>query len=118
TKADHPEFFTLLITLLDAIPDGQLEEPPLVWPELAKYGVDGAFWDLVAEHFGWRDGAPSLKGLLIRLMVCDLANAVGSALPAGLAHLVLPKHGVANAVVCLAQWRDSSARGPSYERLS
>ncbi|MGB5735344.1 MAG: hypothetical protein WBM40_12985, partial [Thiohalocapsa sp.] len=118
TKADHPEFFTLLITLLDAIPDGQLEEPPLVWPELAKFGVDGAFWDLVAEHFGWRDGAPSLKRLLIRLMVCDLANAVGSALPAGLAHLVLPKQGVANAVVCLAQWRDSSARGPSYERLS
>jgi uncharacterized protein (TIGR02687 family) len=117
-KADHPEFFTLLITLLDAIPDAGLDAEPPVWPDLTKYGVDGAFWDLVDAHFGWRDEAPSLKGLLIRLMVSDLANGIGSALPAGLQHLVLPKRGVANAAVCLAQWRDSSARSPSYERLS
>ncbi|MBK5938204.1 BREX-1 system phosphatase PglZ type A [Halochromatium roseum] len=117
-KADHPELFTLLITLLDAIPDGQLDAEPAVWPDLTKYGVEDAFWDLIDAHFGWRDEAPTLKGLLIRLLVSDLANGLGSALPAGLQHLVLPKRGVANAVVCLAQWRDSSARGPSYERLS
>ncbi len=117
-KADHPEFFTLLITLLDGIPDGQLDTAPPVWPDLAKYDVEAAFWDLVETHFGWRDPTPTLKGLLIRLMVSDLANALGSALPAGLAHLVLPQRGMANAVVCLAQWRDSSARSPSYERLS
>ncbi|MCF7978319.1 MAG: BREX-1 system phosphatase PglZ type A, partial [Chromatiaceae bacterium] len=117
-KADHPEFFTLLITLLDGIPDGQLDEPPPLWSDLDKFGVEAAFWQLVEAHFGWQDEAPTLKGLLIRLMVSDLANALGSAVPAGLAHLVLPKRGVANAVVCLAQWRDSSARSPSYERLS
>jgi len=117
-KADHPEFFTLLIILLDGIPDGQLDEPPPLWPDLDKFGVEAAFWHLVEEHFGWRDEAPTLKGLLIRLMVSDLANAFGSAVPAGLGHLALPKRGVANAVVCLAQWRDSSARSPSYERLS
>lgn len=117
-KADHPECFTLLITLLDAIPHGQLDEPPAVWAELAKYGLEAAFWELVAESFGWREEAPSLQGLLIRLLVSDLAHALGSALPAGLAHLVLPKPGVVNAVVCLAQWRDSRARSPSYEALS
>ena len=108
----------MLITLLDGIPDGQLDTAPPVWPDLAKYDVEAAFWDLVETHFGWRDPTPTLKGLLIRLMVSDLANALGSALPAGLAHLVLPQRGMANAVVCLAQWRDSSARSPSYERLS
>ena len=117
-KADHADVFTLLITLLDGMPDGPLDAPPPLWPELTKYGVEAAFWDLVETHFGWRDPTPTLKGLLIRLMVSDLANALGSALPAGLAHLVLPQRGLANAVVCLAQWRDSSTRSPSYERLS
>ena len=28
------------------------------------------------------------------------------------------RQGTANAVVCLAQWRDSSTRGPSYEAVS
>jgi hypothetical protein len=32
--------------------------------------------------------------------------------------LLLPKTGWSNAVVCLAQWRDSSSKGTSYDRLS
>ena len=32
--------------------------------------------------------------------------------------LVLPRTGWSNAVVCLAQWRDSSSKGSSYDRLS
>ena len=35
-----------------------------------------------------------------------------------LAHLLLPSSGQANAVVCLAQWRDSSSKGSSYDLLS
>lgn len=33
-------------------------------------------------------------------------------------HLILPPSGRSNAVVCLAQWRDSSSKGSSYDRLS
>jgi uncharacterized protein (TIGR02687 family) len=117
-KADQPEFFNILISLFDAIPDANLDEPPAAWAELEKYGVQNAFWDLAASHFGYRDDAPSLKNLLIRLMVSDLEHACRAPLPEGLMHLRLSRQGTANAVVCLAQWRDSNTRGASYEALS
>jgi len=117
-KADQPEFFNVLISLFDAIPQGNLDEPPPAWVELEKFSVQSAFWDLVASHFGYQDEAPTLKNLLIRLLVSDLDHACRAPLPDGLKHLLLPRQGTANAVVCLAQWRDSSTRGPSYEALS
>ena len=118
-KADQPEFFNLLISLFDAIPDGNLEAPPAVWAEIEKFDLAPAFWELVARHFGYPgEPAPSLKNLLLRLLVSDLAHACRAPLPEGLNHLRLPHQGTANAVVCLAQWRDSSTRGASYETLS
>ena len=117
-KADQPEFFNILISLFDAIPDGNLDEPPAAWADIEKYGVQAAFWELVASHFGYHDAAPTLKNLLIRLLVSDLDHACRAPLPEGLKHLMLSRQGTANAVVCLAQWRDSSTRGPSYEALS
>jgi hypothetical protein len=51
-------------------------------------------------------------------MVSDCAHARPASLPDGLKHLTFSRHGAANAVVCLAQWRDSSTRGSSYETLS
>jgi len=117
-RADQPEYFNILIALFDAIPDGNLDEPPAAWAELEKYGVQGAFWGLAVGHFGYRNEAPSLKNLLIRLLVSDLDHACRTPLPEGLKHLMLSRQGTANAVVCLAQWRDSSTRGPSYETLS
>jgi uncharacterized protein (TIGR02687 family) len=117
-NADQPEFFNILISLFDAIPDGNLDEPPPAWAEMEKYGVQPAFWALVASHFGYQADAPSLKNLLIRLLVSGLDHACLAPLPAGLMHLRLSRQGTANAVVCLAQWRDSSTRGPSQEALS
>jgi hypothetical protein len=55
---------------------------------------------------------------LIRLLVSDFAYARHAPLPDGLKHLTLSRQGGANGVVCLAQWRDSSAHGSSYETLS
>ena len=39
-------------------------------------------------------------------------------MPQWIRGLLLPKTGWSNAVVCLAQWRDSSSKGTSYDRLS
>ena len=129
-KADQAEPFSVLIALFDGMlavsgdalaDDGgeaDLDRLPPVWAELERFGVQEAFWALMARHFGWREEAPTLKNLLLRLLVSDFAHACRAALPEGLAPLVLPRQGQANAVVCLAQWRDSSARGASYERLS
>jgi uncharacterized protein (TIGR02687 family) len=117
-KADQPEFFNVLVSLYDAIPQGNLDALPPAWEELEKYGVQPAFWALAASHFGYQEEAPSLKNLLIRLLVSDFAHACRAELPGGFKHLRLSRQGTANAVVCLAQWRDSSTRGPSYEALS
>jgi uncharacterized protein (TIGR02687 family) len=131
-RAEQPEFFHLLIALCAEMlhPLGELlaasaagagadldAEPP-AWEELAKFGLLDAFWTLVEQHFGWREETPRLKNLLLRLLVSDFAHGCGGAVPTGLKHLLLPRTGTANAVVCLAQWRDSSARGAAYERLS
>ncbi len=117
-KADQPEFFNVLISLFDAMPDGNPDAEPPAWEEMEKYGVQAAFWELVEHSFGYQDAEPSLKNLLIRLLVSDLDHDCRAPLADGLNHLRLPRQGVANAVVCLAQWRDSSTRGPSYEGLS
>jgi len=117
-KSDQPEFFTVLIALFDAMPEGQFDALPPAWDEMERFGVQAAFWDLAAGQFGYQEGAPTLKNLLIRLLVSDLGHACRGPLPQGLKPLTLGRQGTANAVVCLAQWRDSSTRGPSYERLS
>ncbi|MFB1489690.1 MULTISPECIES: hypothetical protein [unclassified Thiocapsa] len=80
--------------------------------------MEPAFWDMVASHFGYRDETPTLKTLLLRLLVSDFDQSCRAELPESLKSLVLCPRGAASAVVCLAQWRDSSTRGASYERLS
>lgn len=117
-KADQPELFNVLISLFDGMPGGNLDMLPPAWDEMAKYDVQPAFWALAASHFGYQEVTPSLKNLLIRLLVSDFAHACRAPLPDGLKHLTLSRQGAANAVVCLAQWRDSSTRGSSYETLS
>src|SRR5206468_6212046 len=48
----------------------------------------------------------------------DYAQHLKREVPGAIAHLILPPNGSSNAVVCLAQWRDSSSRASSYDRLS
>ena len=117
-RADQPEFFNVLISLFDSIPKGNLDLLPPAWEEMEKYDVQEAFWELAKSHFGYQDEVPTLKNLLIQLMVSDLNHDCRGSLPQGLKHITLSRQGSANAVVCLAQWRDSSTRGPSYETLS
>ena len=93
------------------MPDGNLDEPPAAWAEIDKYGVQmrsGISWRATSAT---RTTRRRLKNLLIRLLVSDLDHACRAPLPEGLKHLVLSRQGTANAVVCLAQWRDSSTRG-------
>ena len=65
----------LLISLFVATPGGHLDAAPPAWAAMEKYGVEAAFWELVASHFGYQDEAPTLKNLLIRLLVSDLDHA-------------------------------------------
>jgi uncharacterized protein (TIGR02687 family) len=121
-KAEQPEFFNIVRTLFHAYSESgeeiDLDNPPSVWTQIEKFDLAGSFWQMAQAAFGYAEETPSLKNLLIRLLVTDYAAHLKAELPGAINHLVLPAAGKANAIVCLAQWRDSSSKGSSYDNLS
>jgi uncharacterized protein (TIGR02687 family) len=123
-KADQPEWFNIIHTLFHeftVMENGEaidLDNPLDSWLQVEKFDLDGSFWSMAQSLFGYKEETPSLRNFLIRVLVTDFAHRLKGELPAALSHLVLPVSGRPNAVVCLAQWRDSSSKGGSYDRLS
>jgi uncharacterized protein (TIGR02687 family) len=119
-KADQPELYNILRTLLHFYAEEEeidLREPVAAWDQIEKFDLAEPFWRFIKRSFGYTEETPSLENLLLRLLVTDFAQHLHGQAPS-LAHLVLPQMGRANAVVCLAQWRDSASKGSSYDRLS
>lgn len=119
-KADQPELYNILRTLLHfyaEVEDIDLREPVAAWDQIGKFDLEDSFWRFIKRAFGYAEESPSLENLLIRLLVTDFVQHLHGQAPA-LEHLVLPQIGRANAVVCLAQWRDSASKGSSYDQLS
>jgi len=123
-KAEQPEFFNIIRSLFHTYTENgeeiNLDSMLPVWDQIENFDLAKPFWEITKASFGYSDENedPSLKKLLIRLSVTDYAYHLGADLPLALHHLVLPPSGRANAIVCLAQWRDSASRGSSYDRLS
>ncbi len=120
-KADQPELFNIVRTLLHSMAgDGalDLEASPPAWAQIEKFELDEPFWAMVKSAFGYGEDSPALQNLLIRLLVSDYAHHLAKELPGALQHLQLRRSGTANAVVCLAQWRDSSSKSSSYGVLA
>ena len=118
TRADQQDFFNSVIALLQDLNEQELDAASASWNELEKYSLTQPFWRMVEERFGYREEKPSLKNLLIRLMVSDFGKSLRGNLPDALCHLMLPTKGAINAVVCLGQWRDSASRSLRFESLS
>jgi uncharacterized protein (TIGR02687 family) len=122
TKADQPELFNILRTVFHAWAetgvDVDLDDPPVAWENVEKFDLDGPFWQMVRTAFGYADEHPSLKKLLFALSVTDYAHQLNGDIPQAVRGFVLPRAGASNVVVCLAQWRDSSSKGASYDKLS
>jgi uncharacterized protein (TIGR02687 family) len=121
-KAEQPELFNLVRTIFHAWTEGtneiDLDNPPAVWDQIEKFDLDTPFWQMVKAAFGYEEENPTLKMFLLRLMLTDYAHHLKADVPQSIRGLLLPRTGWSNAVVCLAQWRDSSSKGTSYERLS
>ena len=117
-RADQTDIFTIVRSLLHSLEAHDLEAAPAAWQEFEKYDLTESFWAQMREVFGFEDEAPSLKGLLMRLLVTDFARGIDDACPKALAHLILPKKGASNAIVCVGQWRDSASLHTSYDVLS
>ena len=122
-KADQPELFNLVRTIfhawIEAGSELDLDNPPAVFGQIEKFDLDVPFWSMVKATFGYEEENPTLKNFLLRLVLTDYTHHLkGDVLPQSIRGLLLPKIGWSNAVVCLAQWRDSSSKGTSYDRLS
>jgi uncharacterized protein (TIGR02687 family) len=121
TKAEQPDLFNLVRTLLHAMTESEeieLEAVPPAWEMIERFELDRPFWAMVQAQFGYSEESPSLRNLLIRLLVSDFISQLPAEAPAALQHLILPRSGAANAMVCLGQWRDSSSKGASYNALA
>ena len=121
-KADQPELFNLVRTIfhawIEAGSELDLDNPPAVFGQIEKFDLDVPFWNMVKATFGYDEENPTLKNFLLRLVLTDYAHHLKGDVPQSIRGLLLPKTGWSNAVVCLAQWRDSSSKGTSYDRLS
>lgn len=119
-KADQPELFNLVRTIFHAWTEGEidLDTPPAVWGQVEKFDLDVSFWQMVKAAFGYEEENPTLKQFLLRLMLTDYAHQLKGEVPQSIRGLVLPRTGWSNTVVCLAQWRDSSSKATSYDRLA
>lgn len=120
-RADQAELFNLVRTIFHAWTEAgeiDLDNPPAVWGQIEKFDLDAPFWQMVKATFGYEEENPTLKNFLLRLLLTDYAHHLKGDVPQALRGLLLPRIGWSNAVVCLAQWRDSSSKGSSYDRLS
>ncbi|HUP81254.1 MAG TPA: hypothetical protein VM260_22070, partial [Pirellula sp.] len=119
-KADQSELYNILRTLLHYyadVDDIDLRQPIPIWEQIEKFDLAEPFWRFIKKAFGYTEESPNLENLLIRLLVTDFVQHLHGKAPS-LEHLVLPQSGRANAIVCLAQWRDSASKGSSYDQLS
>ncbi len=121
-RSDQPELFNLVLTIFHAWAEVgsefDIDTPPAVFGQIEKFDLDVPFWQMAKATFGYEEENPTLKNFLLRLMLTDYAHHLKGDVPQAIRGLLLPRSGWSNAVVFLAQWRDSSSKGTSYERLS
>lgn len=122
-RADTPDaagiFLKVFSTL--AAEGGDLATVPKALGEIASQDLEPAFWQLAEQEFGYTeasDEAPSLRGLLYRILVTDFCTAVGTT-PPSLTHFVIADRArAAHASVFASRWRSDMANYASYDQLS
>lgn len=117
-RAAQPQLALILRIMLAELDPDDLTAENKVLAEFQRYGVDGAFWEFVAQEYRYSDQTPSLRNLLLRLFATDFARHVAGKVPVSLSHLLLPNGGGTNAVVFMDGWRDSSSHQRAYDVLS
>ena len=122
TRADQPELFAILQRLyagvvVDGVAD--LSAQPKAWQDIAANDLTSAFWDLVQAQLGYVDATPSLRDLLLRILVTDFCRGLQGDAPRQLAHFVLPDRTLAaNASVFVSRWRSDIAQFGNYNAVA
>ena len=121
-RADVPELFAILQRLYAAfitIDSTDLSAQPKAWLDVVSNDLEPAFWELVKEQLGYEDAKPSLRDLLIRILVTDFCRSLSGDAPKQLIHFVLPERSLAaNASVFVSRWRSDIAQFSSYNTLA
>lgn len=122
SKADQPELFAILQRLYGAmVTDGvaDLNATPKIWQDIVGNDLSPVFWDLAQAQLGYVEENPSLRDLLIRILVTDFCRAQDTGAPKQLLHLVLPERTLAaNASVLIGRWRSDIAQYSNYNALA
>jgi len=120
-RADQPDLASILLKIFLGM-DGDevdLQREPKGWGDVASHGLLPVFWDLVRAEYGYAESDPSLRDLLFRMLVTDLAQGLAGKLPAQLAHFRIQDRAKAATIsVFLAQWRTNIAHYASYDAIS
>jgi uncharacterized protein (TIGR02687 family) len=122
TRADQPELFAILQRLygavvVDSVAD--LSAQPKAWQDIAASDLIPAFWELVQLQLGYSDTSPTLRDLLLRILVTDFCRGLAGDAPRQLAHFVLPDRTLAaNASVFVGRWRSDIAQFGNYNALA
>jgi uncharacterized protein (TIGR02687 family) len=121
-RADVPELFAILQRLYAAfinIDSTDLSAQPKAWLDVVSNDLEPAFWELVKEQLGYADANPSLRDLLVRILVTDFCRSLTGDAPKQLVHFVLPERSLAaNASVFVSRWRSDIAQFSSYNALA
>ncbi|HNV58949.1 MAG TPA: BREX-1 system phosphatase PglZ type A [Rhodoferax sp.] len=122
TRADQPEVFAILHRLYGAmvIDDlADLSAQPKAWQDVAANDLVPSFWEMVKTQLGYADANPSLRDLLIRILVTDFCRSLTGDAPKQLVHLILPDRTLAaNASVFVGRWRSDIAQYSNYNALA
>lgn len=122
TRADLPELFAILQRVYGAcIAEGtaDLVTPPKVWQDICGNDLEPVFWALVRQQLGYTDPAPSLRDLLLRILVTDFCRTLLGEMPKQLAHFFLTDRSyAANASVFVSRWRSDISQFSSYNALA
>lgn len=121
TKSDSSELYSILFNLFaETVSEGivDLDSACPKWSQIEKFNLEDTFWQLIFNKFGYSDESPNIKKLMHRLFVADYISQSRSDVPPQLKILMLPSSGQSNAVVCLAQWRDSRDFSKFYDSVA
>ena len=117
-KCETNDLPSLLITLFQELAnESSLDSDSPSMAEFTKFGLEQSFWQQVETAFGYKSGQPSLKNLLLAMLVTDLHYSAGN-VPSGIQSIRLPEVAESNVVVCLGRWRDSASYSQAYDQLS
>lgn len=121
-RAEQSDWAGILLKLFTSFDQGgevDLNVEPKGWADLATYGLLPAFWALLKAEVGYDVADPSLRDLLFRMLVSDLAKGLAGNLPVQLSHFQLPDRAkAASASVFLSQWRANITHFASYDGIS